>query len=106
MNDERPGQTAAALTRGSWRAHFWRRIRHRLAPAARGGARDLRRVPPGGPRDLSGGHVLPGRSVDGCRAQLLGMSGAHPSRLEAVAGMDCGALPEAVATGAADPERP
>jgi len=74
-------------------------------------ARDLRQGPPRSPHDKLGGYVIAARSVDKCRAFLLGINGEynfHPCGLAGFLWEFTGITPdefkEFVATGATDDE--
>jgi hypothetical protein len=74
-------------------------------------APDLRQNPPRSPHDKLGGHVIAARSLDKCRAFLLGINGEynfHPCGLSAFLWEFTGITPdqfkEFVSTGAGDEE--
>lgn len=74
-------------------------------------AKDLRVQPPRSPREKLAGYVILGRSVDKCRAFLLGINGEYnyqPCSLAAqfftFTGITAEQLKELVATGATDAE--
>lgn len=73
--------------------------------------RDLRLGPPRSPHDKLGGYVIAARSLDKCRAFLLGMNGEynfHPCGLSAFLWQFTGITPDQfkkfVSTGAGDEE--
>jgi len=74
-------------------------------------AQDLRKHYPRSPREKLGGYVIAARSVDKCRAFLLGMNGEYnywpcslASQWFAFTGITPDQLKEVVATGASDEE--
>jgi len=74
-------------------------------------AKDLRKSYPRSPREKLGGYVIAARSVDKCRAFLLGMNGAYnywPCSLAgqwfSFTGITPEQLKDVVATGATDKE--
>ena len=74
-------------------------------------AKDLRQGPPRSPHDKLGGCVITARSLDKCRAFLLGINGEynfHPCGLSAFLWEFTGITPEQfkelVSTGASDDE--